>query len=266
MAERRMFAKTIIDSDAFLDMPLSTQALYFHLSMRADDEGFVNNPKKIARMIGADDDSLKLLIMKKFIIPFDSGIVVIKHWKIHNYIRIDRFKETVYKEERSQLVFNENGAYTKKSDECKPDSEKPDATGMSVGIPDGSQLVYQMETQDRLGKDRLGKDRLGGNVCADAPTRTAKRFTPPTIDEVQAYCQERKNNVDAERFIDYYTSNGWKVGKNPMKDWKAAVRTWERQGWAGYGYRGPAKQQNPSQQSPDAYSTKRLLELLDENE
>ena len=87
MAERRMFSKTIIDSDAFLDMPLSTQSLYFHLSMRADDDGFINNPKKIQRMIGCADDDLKLLIAKNFIIPFESGIVVIKHWKIHNYIR-----------------------------------------------------------------------------------------------------------------------------------------------------------------------------------
>ena len=100
MAERRMFAKTIIDSDAFLDMPLSTQALYFHLSMRADDDGFINNPKKIQRMIGACDDDLKVLIVKRFIIPFESGIVVIKHWKIHNYIRNDRYKETVYQEEK----------------------------------------------------------------------------------------------------------------------------------------------------------------------
>jgi hypothetical protein len=87
MAERRMFAKIIIDSDAFLDMPLSTQALYFHLSMRADDDGFINNPKKIQRTIGATDDDFKLLIAKHFVIPFDSGVVVIKHWKIHNYIQ-----------------------------------------------------------------------------------------------------------------------------------------------------------------------------------
>ena len=84
MAERRMFAKTIIDSDAFLDMPLSSQSLYFHLSMRADDDGFINNPRKIQRMIGASDDDLKLLIAKRFIIPFESGIVVIKHWRIHS--------------------------------------------------------------------------------------------------------------------------------------------------------------------------------------
>lgn len=112
MAERRMFAKTIIDSDAFLDMPLSTQSLYFHLNMRADDEGFVNSPKKIQRMIGASDDDLKVLITKNFIIPFESGVVVIKHWKIHNYIRKDRLVETVYKEEKEMLAQKENGAYT----------------------------------------------------------------------------------------------------------------------------------------------------------
>ncbi len=107
-----MFAKTIIDSDAFLDMPLSTQALYFHLSMRGDDEGFINNPKKIQRMVGATDDDIKLLIAKNFIIPFESGVVVIKHWKIHNYIRNDRLVETKYQEEKKLLGIKENGAYT----------------------------------------------------------------------------------------------------------------------------------------------------------
>jgi hypothetical protein len=107
-----MFAKTIIDSDAFLDMPLSTQGLYFHLSMRADDDGFINNPKKIQRMIGCADDDLKLLVAKNFILPFDSGVVVIKHWRIHNYIRGDRRKDTVYVEEMAQLHVKDNGAYS----------------------------------------------------------------------------------------------------------------------------------------------------------
>jgi hypothetical protein len=138
MAERRMFAKTIIDSDAFLDMPLSTQALYFHLSMRADDDGFINNPKKVQRSIGCSADDLKVLIAKNFIIPFESGVVVIKHWKIHNYIRNDRYKETVYQEEKALLEEKDNKAYT-------------------LGIPNG----YQVETQVRLGKDSLGKDSLG---------------------------------------------------------------------------------------------------------
>lgn len=112
MAERRMFAKTIIDSDAFLDMPTSTQALYFHLGMRADDDGFINNPKKIQRLVGGGDDDLKLLIAKKFIIPFESGIVVIKHWKLHNYIQSDRYKPTVYQEEKQKLTTKDNKVYT----------------------------------------------------------------------------------------------------------------------------------------------------------
>lgn len=147
MAERRMFAKTIIDSDAFLDMPLSTQALYFHLSMRADDDGFINSPKKVQRMVGCGDDDLKLLIAKNFLIPFESGVVVIKHWKIHNYIRNDRYKPTVYKEEKSQLYLKDNNAYT---------------LDKTLGIPSDNQVVYQMETQVRdrieLGKDSIVED------------------------------------------------------------------------------------------------------------
>ena len=157
MAERRMFAKTIIDSDAFVDMPLSTQALYFHLSMRADDDGFINNPKKIQRMIGASDDDFKVLCLKRFIIPFESGIVVIKHWKIHNYIRNDRYKPTVYTTEKALITSKENGAYTEVD---------------TVGIPNG----YQMDTQYRLGKGskELGKDSLVEGSVDDAATATAE--------------------------------------------------------------------------------------------
>lgn len=213
MAERRMFAKTIIDSDAFLDMPLSTQALYFHLSMRADDDGFINNPRKIQRMVGCADDDLKVLIAKNFIIPFDSGIVVIKHWRIHNYLRSDRYKETVYKEEKAMLTVKENNAYTLTG-----------GVGIPVGIPSGIPNGYQMDTQVRLGQDRLGKDRLG----KDSIEGNRKRFTPPTVDEVSAYCRERHNSINPEQFCDFYASKGWKVGQNPMRDWKAAVRTWEK--------------------------------------
>jgi 5-methylcytosine-specific restriction endonuclease McrA len=125
-----MFAKTIIDSDAFLDMPLSSQALYFHLSMRGDDDGFINNPRKIQKMVGASDDDLKVLIMKNFIIPFESGVVVIKHWKIHNYIRGDRKKDTVYPEEMSLLTEKDNGAYSLKSEQqpeqiAQPKTDEP---------------------------------------------------------------------------------------------------------------------------------------------
>lgn len=208
MAERRMFAKTIIDSDAFLDMPLSAQSLYFHLAMRADDDGFVNNPKKIQRMIGASDDDCKLLIMKRFILAFESGVIVIKHWRIHNYIQKDRYKETLYKEEKNRLAIDEKNAYT--------EADKVPCI----------QDVYKPDTQDRVGKDRLesGKDSVS--------KEPVKRFAPPTIEEVRAYCEERNNNVDPVHFVDYYTANDWKVGRNKMKDWRAAVRTWERNGFS----------------------------------
>ena len=106
-----MFAKTIIDSDAFIDMPLSTQALYFHLSMRADDDGFVNSPRKIMKFVGATNDDMNILIARKFVIAFDNGVVVIKHWRIHNYIQSDRYKETNYKEQKALLTLDENKAY-----------------------------------------------------------------------------------------------------------------------------------------------------------
>ena len=231
MAERRMFAKTIIDSDAFLDMPMSTQALYFHLSMRADDDGFINNPKRIQRMIGASDDDLKLLIAKSFVILFESGVVVIKHWKIHNYIQSDRYKPTVYAEEKSLLDVKKNKAYTING-EC---------------IHNG----YITDTQDRLGKDRLelGKD----SIEIVEPKSKAKRFTPPTLEEVQAYCIERNNTVDPQHFIDYYTANGWLVGKNKMKDWKAAVRTWERNGYSSKANNSQYKANTKAQELNDFY-------------
>ncbi|MGM9543784.1 MAG: hypothetical protein ACI3T9_02245 [Romboutsia timonensis] len=112
MAEKRMFCKTIIDSDAFLDMPLSSQALYFHLSMRADDDGFLNNAKKILRTIGANQNDYDLLLAKNFIIQFDDGICVIKHWRMHNYIAKDRYKPTIYQEEISNLYIKDNKSYT----------------------------------------------------------------------------------------------------------------------------------------------------------
>ncbi len=203
MAERRMFAKTIIDSDAFLDMPLSTQALYFHLAMRADDEGFVNNPKKIQRMIGASDDDCRILASKRFILTFQSGIIVIKHWKIHNYIQSDRFKETVYLEEKTMLALDDNKAYTERI-----------------------QDVSTLDTQYSIGKDSIVKSSIEKKV-AEAPL-SCKRFVKPTLEEVKEYCLNRKNNIDAQQFIDFYESKGWKVGNQSMKDWKACVRTWEQ--------------------------------------
>lgn len=147
MAERRMFSKTIIDSDMFLDMPSTTQCLYFHLSMRADDDGFINNPKKIQRMVGSCDDDLKLLIAKNFIIPFESGVVVIKHWKIHNYIQKDRYKPTLYQNELERLEVDKSKNYQIKLDGNSTDTKC---------IHD----VSKTDTQVRLGKDSIDKNSI----------------------------------------------------------------------------------------------------------
>ena len=147
MAEKRMFAKQIIDSDAFLDMPLSAQALYFHLAMRADDDGFVNSPKKIQRIVGAGDDDAKLLIAKRFIIPFDSGVVVIKHWRVHNVIQKDRYHPTAYQEELATLELKPNRVYTERNQN-------------GIGT----------ESENRLDKTRLDQTRVEVNAQARATT------------------------------------------------------------------------------------------------
>ena len=209
MAERRMFAKTIIDSDAFTEMPLSTQALYFHLSLRADDDGFLNCAQKIMRMIGAAKNDYDVLLAMRFVIQFNDGICVIKHWRIHNYIQSDRYKPTVYQEEKAALSVKSNGSYTLKEQSVKQ-LDTP-------CIQDG----YTLEAQVRLGKDSIVKDSTDS---ADKP----RRFVKPTVEEIAEYCTERQNKINPQSFFDWNESKGWKVGNSPMKDWKAAIRTWEQ--------------------------------------
>lgn len=112
MAEKRMFSAKIIESDAFLDIPATAQMLYFHICMNADDDGFVNNPRKIIRMCGASEDDLKSLIDNRFLLSFDSGVMLVKHWRIHNYIPPDRYKPSCYEDEKSKIGVKLNGSYT----------------------------------------------------------------------------------------------------------------------------------------------------------
>lgn len=213
MAEKRMFAKSIIDSDTFLEMPVSARLLYFDLSMRADDDGFINSPKKIMRMTGATTDDMNVLIARRYIIPFDSGIIVIRHWRINNYLRSDRYHETVHLAEKAQLCLEGNVYY--KNDEERPQIEG----GIPLGIPVGD-----------ADKNRVDKKR---KEYINTP-QEKKRFVPPTVEQVKEYILSRtnvgeKHPVDPEAFVDYYAANGWKQGKGkPIKDWQACVRTWER--------------------------------------
>ena len=217
MAQRRMFSRKITESDQFLDMPMSAQSLYFHVNMQADDDGFVGNVKTIKRMIGASDDDLKLLIAKQFLIPFETGIVVIRDWKIHNYIQKDRYTETFYQQEKAQLETVENKQYQKMDTEC-------------------IQNVSSSDTQVRLGKDRLGKDSQDNtNEHSDKPNESvlSERFdslwkqypnkkgkptaftaykkaikTGTTDDEILKGIENYKKEIDLKRTDKQYIAHG----------------------------------------------------------
>lgn len=157
MANKRMFSLSVVDTDAFLEMPQSSQLLYFHLSMRADDEGFVSSPQKIKKMVGSGDDDYRVLIAKKFIIPFESGVCVIKHWLIHNTVRLDRFSGTNYIKEKSQLLVKDNKAYKL--------INIVEEQGLNSGKPNGNQLA----TQVKLSEVKLSKKNS---------ETSSERFTP----------------------------------------------------------------------------------------
>ena len=207
MAERRMFAKTIIDSDAFLEMPLSTQALYFHLSMRADDDGFLNNAKKVMRMIGANQNDLDLLLVKNFVIKFEDGICVIKHWRIHNYIQTDRYHETMYKDNKNLLNIDENKAYTLKNTGKKLEGNRI----IEVIEPMDTECiqdVYKMDTQVRLelGKDSIGKDSI--------ENKKEKKKKTSSLDEI---INNYTSNLELQETLQDFLKMR-KAQKKPMTD------------------------------------------------
>ena len=213
MAEKRMFAKSIVLSDAFLDMPMSARCLYFTLGMLADDEGFVGNPKSIMRQCGASDDDMRVLLSKRYVLGFESGVVVIKHWLINNFLRNDRKHDTTYIEEKGTLIVDEKGAYTERN---------------KVGIPIDNQVVTTLDTEISIDKNRLDKNSI---YDGKSMVKNTKKFVPPTLQEVRDYCQERNNNVDYKKFYEYYSIANWKDSKgNPVKNWKQKmIANWEKE-------------------------------------
>lgn len=215
MAERRMFAKRIIDSDAFLDLPLSAQALYFHLSMRADDDGFVNNAKKIQRMIGASDDDCKLLVLKRYLLVFESGVLVIKHWRIHNYIRKDTYNATLYQEEKAALFTKPDGAYT--DHPVLPPS--PRDTSETTPSQKRDESVDEPLTQVSIGKDSPDKVSSGENTSKAVPAppydEGAKSIIDTFSDEIRTAVQD---------WITYKTEKRQGYKETGLKNFLGAVR------------------------------------------
>lgn len=220
MATKRMFSLRIIDTARFMKMPISCQALYFHLALRADDDGVVE-AYNVMRLLGCSEDDLRVLVAKKFVQVLNEDLVAyINDWTEHNSIRADRKIDSIYKE-------------------------------LLISVNPDIQLVKKKQRAD------VKKAILEEPQKEAEAKKKRKVFRKPTLEEVQAYCKERKNNVDAQRFIDFYESKGWKVGTSPMKDWKASVRTWERR-------QTPQKQANnglPSGSNSDFDDLKELLDL-----
>ena len=226
MAEKRMFTQKIIDSDPFLDMPLSTQALYFHLNMRADDDGFINNPKRIQRTIGASEDDLRLLIAKRFVIGFENGVIVIKHWRMHNTLRKDRYNPTQYQEELASLAIKDNNAYTEKMLDVIP---------ATTWQPDGNHLEPQYSI-DKYSIDKVSiveENTTESNDSEPAPTKPKKPvkhkygeynnvlLTDDELDKIKKDFPDWEARI--ERLSGYIASTG-----KAYKSHYATIRNWAR--------------------------------------
>lgn len=202
LGSHRMFTNAITDSDLFLDMSLSAQALYFHLGLHADDDGFVSSPKRIARSIGCNEDDLKLLVAKGFVICFENGVVVITHWNLHNSIRKDRKKDTLFKTEKALLSLD-NGTYSKLDNQlttaCQPS-------------------VNQMSAQDKISKDKLSEDKTD-SMSTSVDVRNAVDYQG-VVDSFNSVCislpkvqklndKRRKLIVNAEKLLGEMTFEGF---------------------------------------------------------
>ena len=214
MSERRMFSKRIVNSARFLKMPAAAQMLYFHLGMNADDDGIVEG-FNVVRVTGCTEEDLRLLEDRGFVQILNEDLVThLTDWEVNNKIRADRRTESIYKD-----LLTEDGPL---SDTCQTnDGQVTDICQASDG-----QMTGTCSTNDRIGKDSIGKDSIGQDNKREREPQ--KRFRPPSADEVRAYIAEKGyTHVDADRFVAFYASKDWMIGKNKMKDWKASVAGWE---------------------------------------
>ena len=235
MAEKRMFSSNVIDSDAFLDMSPTARLLYYDMGMRADDDGFIDSPKKIMRIIGASDSDLKELIDNEFVLRFESGVIVIRHWYVNNRVRRDTYHETIYTEEKSRLLLEKNNVYQLRDDSVTDTLQTRDKIGSQI-----------RGGEDRLDKDRLGKDRLGeGCACAreESSENQEDCLTPPSQESPVLYFPTKdgeqpiyqsdidnlsryyNNSIDVKAEILACAENSrGKPGKE--SSWQTAVTVW----------------------------------------
>lgn len=204
LAQKRMFTMKIVDSDAFLDMPATTQCLYFHLNMRADDDGFIGNPKRIMKITGASEDDLRLLIAKRFVLTFEDGVIVIKHWRMHNTLSRDRYVETSYTDEKKMLLLKDNGSYS-----------------LTGGNPiDDTRLIERSgrQTQQRRNKDAT---KTHSDKGLDIDKDIDKEKDNKLIVSKDTICQ-----TDVRRVIEEWNKLQ-EVGINPIRDIKPSSKRYQ---------------------------------------
>ena len=224
MAERRMIAKSVIKTDSFIDLPANSKVLYFYLMLDADDDGFVTNPRSIMREIGATQDDMRILLAKQYVLTFETGVIVIRHWKIHNYLRKDRYKPTTCLEEKRQLKMDEKGLVYQMA-----------TNGIPSGIPSGNQVATAGIPLVDVGKDRIGKDRI--NIyCSSDDERPPVEADASSSQSVTTVTEQRSNGnantvtegrkkknsaaVRDERFDRFWKAYPRKVGKaSARKAW-----------------------------------------------
>lgn len=239
-----MFSKRLTTSARFIKMPISSQALYFHLGISADDDGVVE-AYPVIRTVGCTEDDLRVLVAKGFVQVLNEDLVsYIVDWTENNHIRKDRKVDSIYKD--LLLKINPTLELVTRT--------QNDNQMTTICQPDDNHLSTSCQPMDGISKDKLSKDNL-------SKENNIRRFSPPSVEEVRAYCEERKNNVDPESFVNFYESKGWMVGKNKMKDWKAAVRTWERSRKANGS--APAKKNSFNSHEQRQYDYKQLDDLFD---
>lgn len=208
MARKRMFDLEIINQDSFFDLPMDTKALYFLLGMEADDEGFVS-PKKVLRLYGGTEDSLKVLIAKEYIIPFETGVIVITDWKRNNYIDKNKSKPTIYQQEKAQISYDESTQKYVSLEKVK------------LKLNESLEKVY-------TDKNRIDKNRI---EYKERNIKERKIFKKPTLEEIENYIKEKNMIVNAKTFYDYFETSNWVDSKgNKVKNWKLKLITWNSYG------------------------------------
>lgn len=217
-----MFSLDVVDSDEFLKLTKTAQLLYFHLGMRADDDGFVKNPKGIMSLIGVKRTAYTELVTKKWLIEFDNGVVVVTHWKLNNYIRNDRYKPTIYIKEKAYLQ-EDNGVYGYQTD------TKLDTKLDTKRIPNGYQTGYEMDTkldtQYSIGKCSIGKDSVV--VVAD----NNDNLYIPQLEDIKKYIDSNNYTFDPEYFYNYYKSKNWYIGNKLIENFeqlKSIMNNWQK--------------------------------------